>query len=509
MARIRRRRLALTLWLAAVVIGSVAFAGGAGGASVGDLAFDNVVFKDGGAEPTIAISPTGRVVMVAALHTEESPATLYRSTDFGRTFKLIKPTFSDVGGSDWDMTFLDDHTIVAVDLSLGSGMFIHRSEDDGTTWTTTSIAMDQYDRPWIAHYGRDLVYVAAKGFDGIPYLYRSTDGGRSFGTPPLPIVVYGLPDQGGPDPLNAFVYGGLNAYLDHLVVDQSSGDVYVMYGLSSLETFNPSQPLGVSNQLFVAHLEGDRMISYPIHLGEATESAISGFNWMTVDGKGTVYALVNGRKDGHHSARLSFSKDHGRTWSSLVDVAPPGAANVFGSIAAGDAGVLSLVYLRGKIEDPNQDQEWYGQMARITRADTSTPAVTHVRTTSKPMHLADICFDGIACGLPGFGDNRDLLDFIWNEVSPTGKAFAVISSDGPATGFAGDANPDVVIMRQKAGPAHRAAAVPPAGPAVGGKKTAKPRPSLPATGAAGAPIAAALSILAGAVTLATVLRRAR
>jgi hypothetical protein len=57
--------------------------------------------------------------------------------------------------------------------------------------------------------------------------------------------------------------------------------------------------------------------------------------------------------------------------------------------------------------------------------------------------------DGIVCGLPGFGDNRDLLDYLWNAISPDGTFYAVTASDGPATGEGGVS---VLLLKQTAGP---------------------------------------------------------
>jgi hypothetical protein len=449
--------------LAAVVVGALALwpGSGAGGATVPALQFDKLVFKTGGGEPDMTISPSGKTMLVAGLSLDVSPAVLYRSNDSGKTFKKLSPTFPMDGGYDWDMYMNDDRSVVAADLALQDGIYIHRSSDAGDTWETTKIQMDVYDRPWLDHFGRDKVYVVAKGFDAIPYLFESTDGGKTFGSPPIPIIVYGLPGSGGPNPAGAFVTNQ-NAYVDHISVDQKTGDVYVLYGIGGTDTYNASQPLGVSNQIYVAHLENGQMVSHPVYLGGPDDSAISGFNWMTIDRTGTVYVLVDGRINGHHSSRLSYSKDHGKNWSKLIDIAPARAANVYGAIASESPGVLALAYIRGTLEDPNTAQPWYAEMARITGADTSAPKVTRVRPVGLPIHLKDICFDGIVCGLPGFGNDRNLLDFIWVSVDPTGKAYGVFASDGPATGGSNDASgllgglfgsstvPDVMILRQKA-----------------------------------------------------------
>lgn len=403
----------------------------------------------------MAISPDGRTVLVDGLGSRDGPADLWRSTDGGRTFRHLEPRFGAVGGGDWDMRWLDDHTVIAADLSFPDGIYVHRSVDRGDTWTSTKISMDLFDRPWIEHVGPDKVFLVAKAFeDGIPYLFRSTDGGRSFGAPPVPILVYGLPQNGGPDPVTGFVTSQA-AYIDHLAVGRG-GDVYVLYGVSHPDTIGPGQPVGASNHLYVAHLEGDRMVSHVVRLGGPDDAFLAGFNWLTVDRGGTVYALANGRVGGHWSARLSFSKDKGVTWSPLVDLGARGPANVYGSIAGGDPGVLSLVYLQGSNDDPSTAQNWYAEVARVTGADSARPDVVRSRPMAKPIHTADICFDGIVCGLPGFGRDRNLLDYIWNAIAPDGTAYAVVTSDGPATGRNGDTGgqPDVVVLRQSGGPRH-------------------------------------------------------
>ncbi len=437
----------------AVLIGALA----ASPASARQLHFHSTILKRAGGEPNVSISPSGKIVLVDGLD-GHSPATLYRSTDHGRTFKRLHPSFgAGTGGGDWDMRFITNRTVIAADLSIGSGIYIHRSTDAGKHWKTTSIDADQYDRPWIDHFGRKNVYVVAKGFDGIPYLYRSTDGGKSFGSPPMPLIVYGVPGQGGPDPGGAFGTNW-NAYIDHLTVDQRTGDVYVLYGIDDANTYSPEQPLGAANHMYVAHLENGLMVSHEVYIGGPDDSFLAGFNWLAEDRGGTLYALLNGRVDGRWSTRLTYSRDQGQTWSPLVDLGKPGGSNVYGSIAGGKAGVLSLIYLRGDNPDPSRSQPWHAEMARVSGATSGTPKLMHARPMVKPMHRKDICFDGIVCGAPGFGTDRNLLDYIWNAIGPDGRAYGVFSSDGPATHSKNSRTPDVVVLRQTRGPRHGAGA---------------------------------------------------
>jgi hypothetical protein len=421
-------------------------------------AFAKTVFPGAGGEPNVAVSPSGRVVLADGLGGGSDPANLYRSTDGGRHFTRVHPDVPNVGGGDWDMHFLNERTVLAVDLSLGTGIYVDVSRDAGLTWTQSTIAMDVYDRPWVGGKG-EHVYVVAKGFDAVPYFFQSGDLGATFG-PPIPLYGTGaLPAEAGgesPMPTEALVTNQ-NAYVDNLTVDARTGDVYVLYGIDSPQTYTSTKPLGTPSRLYVAHLETGTgglpaMVSHPVYLGGAGDAFYAGFNWMTVDQAGTVYVSGNGLHKGHQSAFLSYSKDRGKTWSPLVDVGTPKVASVYGAIAGGAKGTLSLVYLEGTKGDPNVAQSWYATMARITGADTKKPAVQRVRAIAKPIHTKDICLDGILCGLPGFGDNRDLLDYIDNAVGPDGTAYAVVSSDGPATPSKDGVS--VVLLRQSAGPSH-------------------------------------------------------
>ncbi|MHB8511721.1 MAG: hypothetical protein ACYDCC_06025 [Actinomycetota bacterium] len=403
------------------------------------LLFNTWIGQGGGGEPGVAVSPNGRNIMVDGLGSSSAPANFLRSTDGGKTFKFITPTFPKVGGGDWDMHWLDNQSLIAADLSLGpDGIIVDRSTDAGMTWTSTSVASDVYDRPWIDHFGENDVYLVTKGFDNIPYLYTSTDGGRSFGTPPIPILIYGTDTANGQDPVNDYVVNQ-NAYVDHLVVDGHSGDVYVLYGIDGADSVEHA-PLGMSNRLYVAHLEDGKMVSHPVHIGDATEGFIAGFNWMCVDAKGTLYVMANGVMNGRYSTYLSYSKDKGVTWSPLKDIglAGPGS-NVYGAIAAGTPGTLSLFYLHGTDSNPSTNpQDWYPKLAMVRNANTSHPSLTLApHLTTKPVHQADICFQGLNCSAPSQagGGNRNLLDYISNAIGPDGRTFAVTASDGPASGY--------------------------------------------------------------------------
>src|SRR3954464_13692143 len=80
------------------------------------------VFANAGGEPNITVSPSGRYVLADGLG-GSSPSTLYPSTDYGRHFTLAVPKVDQSGGGDWDILFVSEKTVVAVDLSLGTGIY--------------------------------------------------------------------------------------------------------------------------------------------------------------------------------------------------------------------------------------------------------------------------------------------------------------------------------------------------------------------------------------------------
>src|SRR5947208_1832733 len=370
------------LALVATSLTSAAYAAGHPVASKGGgLRFAETALPGGGGEPNVSISPDGKTVLVDGLggsaQGNDQPAALWRSTDAGTTFTRIKPHFDSTGGGDFDMRWLDDHTVVAADLSIGDGIYIDRSTDGGLHWTQTQVAEDQYDRPWLVTY-KDTVYVIAKGFDGIPYCYTSTDGGKSFSPQPTPL--YGI--GADPNPVDSFVTNN-NAYVDHAATDPRTGQLYVLFGIDDTKTYSPTNPVGVPDRLYVARLDkgplGPQFTVLPVYEGGLGDGFINGFNWLTVDRTGTVYALGNGLHAGHQSLWISYSTDKGAHWSKLVDVGEPGADNVYGSIAAGSPGTLAAVYLRGTKSDPNQQQDWYLETAMISRANTAKPAVLRAR----------------------------------------------------------------------------------------------------------------------------------
>ena len=124
----------------------------------------------------------------------------------------------------------------------------------------------------------------------------------------------------------------------------------------------------------------------------------------------------------------------------------PAVSSVYAAITPVKNGTLAVAYYEGTKADSNTAQDWYAAMAVVTGADTAHPVVTHrSHVLAKPVHTKDICLDGIVCGLPGFGDDRNLLDYVTVAVGPDGSLWGAFASDGPATGSSSRAS--TVLIR--------------------------------------------------------------
>ncbi len=359
--------------------------------------YDAVGLQSLGPEPNIAVSPSGRMVMVGG--GGESPSTFFRSADGGRTFRQLHPTFLVSGGADFDMLWLDDHRLVAADLSItGQGILIHRSSDAGATWQTIVLDSDVYDRPWIARHG-ETVYVATRGLvDDLPYLFVSSDGGASFGPPEVIQSVAGDSD----DPSAT-----VPPIVQHLAV-APDGTVYVLVQRPAGLRLFRREPGAVATWVMT-------------DVGQVY--AENGFNWLTVDRAGAVYVLTHEVRSGVAGSWLYASTDRGASWSAGTNVAPGRGGSAMGSVAAGAPGELAVVYLRGEQNRSSEQQRWWVELAQVHRATSKKPVVTIERPVAQAIHTGALCMN-LTCP----PSERVLYDYVSVATTTSGRCLAVVAS---------------------------------------------------------------------------------
>ncbi|MDX6225717.1 MAG: repeat-like domain [Frankiales bacterium] len=375
-----------------------------------------------GGEPSLAVSPNGRNVMVTG--GGANPSRLFLSTDGGGHYRALNPVFPKKGGADFDIIWLDDHTLVAADLSLqGDGVLVHRSTDLGATWTSTSILNDVYDRPWVAHHG-NTVFVVTRGVADAAYLYISNDGGRSFGSPELMNVGTADGGLGPPEAVGLVVQN---------IATAPDGTLYV---LKQHDT-----GLYVTRRVPGAF---DQFATYLV----SPASTENGFSWLTTDRAGNVYVLAHELRGSVLGAWLYVSRDRGKTWSGGVNLSAGAGGSAFGAIEGGRAGELALVYLRGETSVSSDTQRWWAEVARVTGATTARPHVARVRPLGEPIHTQGICSLGVLCPP---GQNRELLDFISTRIARDGHIYAVVAATTPSTaGVPKGPYPTGVVFRSTA-----------------------------------------------------------
>ncbi len=306
-------------------------------------------------ETTVAVTPRGTVVMSPA-QTENSSA---RSTDGGRTWTLTQPATQQYT-SLWNTV----DPIVTADRRTGRLYLVHAT---GPT-RTTPLLVDESPLPYPAN-GLSTALAPAYGFQ----VYSSGDEGRSWTTADYetaPIgdwekVFVGPSRSGGGS--TVYVCGnspfeivgpGRLCYRSHDSGATFSPAGFVFPSAAQPEacaalaanngTVGPDgtvyQPVSCTDRSYVA-VSTDEGATYVWHAVPGTTGTGTGLNGQSfqvaADARGTVYA---GWMDGD-ALRLSRSRDRGASWTSLGNVAVPGAHGVaLGQLAAGAAGQVGFAY---------------------------------------------------------------------------------------------------------------------------------------------------------------------
>ncbi len=521
------RRTPAALVVAALGLAAVALGAPAAGAGASDgtdrFAFRTTVLADQKAygEPSLAVARDGHIAVCVPGGAGET--SVWYSADDGRTFGTSH-TNSTNGGGDCEIDFLPNGRLINVDLEITDSA-VRYSEDFGATWKGNETAGIEQDRQWLAHTSDGkTVYLVYHDFVAEGEFYaRSTDGGLTWPETDAALPVTGADQAAAPGMASTPAQGepaslldqGVNTFSGPILVSPDDKDLYVLYSISNAKgnVTDGIPPFGPTRGIVVAHKgEGDSAFSNNyavVDTGEVTNGAI--FPWGTIDTAGNVYLLYNSDKGspGNFHTYFVVSTDKAATWSAPVKVdgaALDQGAQIYATGAAGAPGVLDVAWY-GTINGANADDSasvWNVHFAQVRGADTDTPVISRSTISPNPIHLGDICLNGLLCIL---GGDRSLLDFFELAIGPDGLAqVAYADNDEPKAGRG-----QVTWAKQTSGPSALAAAVPPAAepPAPAAQPvadrpapaTSPPAPGLPATGPGAAPGLAALALLAAAVLL--------
>jgi hypothetical protein len=129
----------------------------------------------------------------------------------------------------------------------------------------------------------------------------------------------------------------------------------------------------------------------------------------------------------HDLPFLSISRDHGKTWSKAMMIAPPGVkgANLV-TVSAAAPGHVAVTFL--STTDPNKDKVRPMDQTVVVSANALSANPTWLSSlanrTGDPVHRGNDCVNG-RCG--------GIWDFVDIHISKTGQLWAAMSDDCVAT----------------------------------------------------------------------------
>ena len=267
------------------------------------------------------------------------------------------------------------------------------------------------DRQWMEADQKDVLYIVGNAFAGgtFPtdpvgnlghYLYRSTDGGKTFSE--------GVEDGDG---------------LGDLQIDRRDGTLYEAYygGTTlSMTAYRNARKGDLSKRETNEIASGVDMLSH----------------WPSfdLDAKGNLYITwdESGQGDRDAGVWFSYSTDRGRTWAPPTRVDTNNHTDIWPWLAVGDTGKVAIAWLEADKALPNHDAETEGDHGwRVHVAQTlnglgcsgsKTPGFRSVTATPRPVHIGTICQGGTICQAELV--DRRLGDFFTIEIDNSGHVWA-------------------------------------------------------------------------------------
>ncbi|MDX6217720.1 MAG: hypothetical protein QOG99_3304 [Frankiales bacterium] len=269
------------------------------------------------------------------------------------------------------------------------------SDNDGSSWTQQGNAcagvLDHESigsGPWKgaaplgSTYGRAVYYCAQNGNDACS---TSTNGGLTFGQPVL-------------------VSGACSSLHGHLKVS-ADGTAYL-----------PNAHCGGVAGGGITSNNGSSWTSYTI---PGSSEPASGFDpSVATTPDNTVYEAWQG---GNNHPMVAFSKTHGSSWSTPVDLgttmSPAIVTSTFQAVTAGDNGRAAVAYLGSTTGGDPFAASWPGvwDLYVSYTYDGGTTWST-VKATTDPVQRGWMCAGGTSCG-----SGRNLLDFLDANLTKDGR----------------------------------------------------------------------------------------
>ncbi|HET6811615.1 MAG TPA: hypothetical protein VFH50_11460 [Acidimicrobiales bacterium] len=364
---------------------------------------------------------------------------LSRSLNDGVSFLPATSVGGPVGGEDSDVTSdATGHNVWVADLAAAFSNVV-RSTDFGATFPSQSQTGPEDDREWITPLGKSLVLVYHDLATNTPLIFISTDKGSTWNPGGTNGMIIGPGDTG-------FLDTKCNTLVGKPVTD-AQGNLYV---LTNTSTYAEDAQVGCANvpaldRLYLSvsrdggHTFTTRLISDLSAAGTGHPASGSWghtFNQLGIDAAGDLFVDASGTLDGTGPLQnyLLVSTNHGATFSKPIPTHASPDAQVFPSIATGQAGQVAVGYYQGhKPQYQASGNDYQFVIDESLNATSAHPTFTE--TTLAPLkgttpHPDGICTDGIFCGTPlSAGGNRNLADFESMTVDPQGHLEVIIPAD--------------------------------------------------------------------------------
>lgn len=394
-------------------------------------------FQQGG-EPEIKIDLWNNIY-VTAIQGVPGGVDLWKSIDNGSTFVYLGepdgaqdkcpsiPQCAALGGGDDQIDVSPGGYLYVSSLWLGN-VTMSTSYDGGTggvlpgqKWEVHPAAagLPSDDRQWVAAYGPSTVYMSyanaallsPPGVVGL-FVTKSTDGGKTFGTP-VPITPVGALDT-------VNVEG-------NLVVDPYTGNLYTAYLLNAS-----------LNQIQVARSTdgGATWTSTTAYTGPAGTDNRGVFPILAVDRGGNLHLVFTRvEADRHCHVYLTSTANPSAaspTWLPAVQV-DSGGGNTTTAVEpwviGGSPGYVNITWLGSAAASPDVPSSWRVFFSQTTNAMSGSPLFNETQVTAAPVHDHSICFNGGGCdsaGTPG-GEpgNRDMLEYYTMTLDANGMAHII------------------------------------------------------------------------------------
>jgi hypothetical protein len=415
----------------------------------------SLIFFQHNAEPEIHIDLFG-TIYITAINGVPGGTDLWKSNNAGTTFPYLgepdgaqdkcaapTPQCLGAGGGD-DSTDVSPGGYLYVSSLYIGNVTVSTSMDGGTSGTTpdqawvvnpAAAAVVSDDRQWIAAYGPrtlNMTYRQAPG-TGDLFFVKSTDAGKTFGTPVL-------------------VRSG-NSTEGNLVVDPYNGNLYTT-----------TIPSTATNQIHLLKSTdgGATWTETTAYTAAAGADPGHKFTVLALDRGGNlhlVFSESNAAKTSYHVYLTSTSNPSAATpgWLPPVQVDSGTGDTTFAVmpwVVAGSPGIVDITWLGSPNSPDVFPGAWYVYYAQTTNALSSTPLITEQKALSKSVHDQDICFNGTGC-TPNNprqgGGNRDLLEYYTIALDPNGQAHIAYPDSLTADCLPADCQTNTWYIRQQNG----------------------------------------------------------